>query len=298
MTNADVSVVIPCFDAEATVERAVKSVLAQTLTPAEIIVVDDNSTDSSRAILAPFAEAGKIRLICLPSNTGPSGARNAGITAARSRYIAFLDADDEWLPQKLARQLPVIAAAEKMSMVGCKLETSGIDGSRRIVNEDRQPTIGRSAWKQMLEYSYFVPSGAVMRRSVLDALGGFDESLRIGEDQDLFIRAGLVGDIGFIDEVLAIKHEQQHGLSRSHRLREPYVILPLIERHCRSVSRALTWRERRRILGRRYGHIGRNVLADDWLLGLRLIARAIFSGTEPLRNLSAILVSLAHIALS
>lgn len=101
---AEVSVIIPCHNAAGVIGRALASVQAQTLTDWEAIVVDDGSTDASLDALAPYRADPRIRVIRLPGNRGAGPARNAGIDGARGRWLAFLDADDEWLPEKLARQ--------------------------------------------------------------------------------------------------------------------------------------------------------------------------------------------------
>jgi glycosyltransferase involved in cell wall biosynthesis len=99
-----VSVIIPCHNAAAVIGRALASVRAQTLPEWEAIVIDDGSTDASVRALAPFLADPRIRLIRLPANLGAGPARNAGLEAARGRWVAFLDADDAWHPDKLARQ--------------------------------------------------------------------------------------------------------------------------------------------------------------------------------------------------
>lgn len=99
-----VSAIIPCYNAEATVARALRSVQAQTLDDWEAIVVDDGSQDGTAATVAPFLDDPRIRYLRQPRNAGAGPARNAGLDAARGRWVAFLDADDEWHPPKLARQ--------------------------------------------------------------------------------------------------------------------------------------------------------------------------------------------------
>src|SRR4030095_1829966 len=101
--NASVTAVIPCFRCEATLTRAVQSVLNQTRRPRELILVDDGNDAATAAVLRELELKHKewIRLLRLPKNVGPSGARNAGWNAARGKYVAFLDADDTWVAEKL-----------------------------------------------------------------------------------------------------------------------------------------------------------------------------------------------------
>src|SRR6266568_3383608 len=113
-----VTVIIPAYNAVATVARALDSALAQTYRPIEVIVIDDGSKDATSKIVASYRDE-RIRLLRLPRNQGESGAMNEGIASARGEYIAFLDADDEWLPTKLARQVPVLRENPKAAMVNC-----------------------------------------------------------------------------------------------------------------------------------------------------------------------------------
>lgn len=101
-----VTTVIPCFNGAPFIRRAIDSALAQSGAEVDVIVVDDASTDESAAIVRGMAQVEpRLRLVCLARNQGPAGARNAGIARAQGRYLAFLDADDYWLPAKLERQL-------------------------------------------------------------------------------------------------------------------------------------------------------------------------------------------------
>jgi glycosyltransferase involved in cell wall biosynthesis len=287
---ATVSVVIPCFNSATTIERAVDSVFAQIYPPLEVIVVDDGSSDASRTVAERLASERPIKLICRTGNGGAGAARNSGIAVARGDYVAFLDADDAWAPEKLAKQVPLLDRNPRMSMVGCWLYVIRRSGAREIVNGHHLPPVGREAWRDMLRYSFYVPSGVVVRRSLLETVDGFDESMPTGQDQDLFISMALVGEVGFVDEILGTMYDQPRSLSSSHPLRQVNVVLPMIVRHCRALSEHLTPIERWRVLGSRYGHIGRSVIDVAPGLGISLICRAIILGIEPAHNLR----SLAH----
>ena len=114
-----VSIIIPSWNTAAYVGEAVDSALAQTYPNIEIIVVDDGSTDNTKELLQPYADAGKIHYV-YQANKGLAGARNTGIRMAKGEYIAFLDDDDEWLPAKLDRQVAFLDADHSVSMVFCK----------------------------------------------------------------------------------------------------------------------------------------------------------------------------------
>src|SRR6516162_596409 len=102
-----VSVIIPAYNAERTLRRAIDSALAQDYQPIEIIVVDDGSKDATSEVAAAYLDKA-VQLVQLPRNCGESGAMNTGIAVAKGEYIAFLDADDEWLPKKLTRQIAAL----------------------------------------------------------------------------------------------------------------------------------------------------------------------------------------------
>jgi glycosyltransferase involved in cell wall biosynthesis len=169
------SVIIPCFNADRFVGEAIRSVLAQSRPADEIIVVDDGSTDGSAAQVARYAD--KVRQI-RQHNAGPAAARNAGVAAARHDLIAFLDADDLW---------PVTSVAARMTA----LERQGGDivfGAVRalIDTAGNPPSLGAPMEGRLA-------GSMIVRRKVLDRLGGFDESMRSAEVIDLAVRARAAG---------------------------------------------------------------------------------------------------------
>src|SRR5271163_2107777 len=135
-----VTAVIPCFNAAATLDRAIASVRAQSYPNLEIIAVDDGSRDDTLALLRQQEPLG-VRVIT-QANGGAPVARNTGIAAARGEFLAFLDADDEWHPDKLAQQVKILAAHPAMVLIGCWVEVVGLDGSRSRVNAGREPPRG------------------------------------------------------------------------------------------------------------------------------------------------------------
>jgi glycosyltransferase involved in cell wall biosynthesis len=279
-----VTAVIPCFNAASTLLRAIESVRRQSYPQIEIIAVDDGSRDDTPALLRQ-QQAHGVRVITQP-NGGAPAARNAGITAARGEFLAFLDADDEWHPDKLAQQMRVLASHPGMVLIGCWVEVVGLDGSRRKVNAGREPPIGTEAWRTLLHHSFYNPSALVARTEVARRIGGFITTLRAGhEDQDFCIRLALEGEVGFVDAVLATMYQQPGSLSRTHFSREHETVLPMILGHCRALAPRLSRAELRQILGARYSQIGRNVYPGAPAIGFWLLARAICYGAEPLGNL-------------
>ena len=188
-----VSVVITCHNEGRTIEQAVRSVEAQTAfeNVLEIIVVDDGSRDGSRVVLEQLAgEIEKLRIVETPG-LGQSGARNRALREAKGELIAILDGDDFWTPEKLERQLPAFARSAEIGLVYGDF----VDFSRDDAADGRVITVRRfhpGSSNHLRDYFVhdgpIMPSTVVIRRSVFDEVGLFDESLRIGEDAEFYLR--------------------------------------------------------------------------------------------------------------
>jgi glycosyltransferase involved in cell wall biosynthesis len=280
-----VSVIIPCYNAAETIRRTLASVRQQTYPRFEIIAVDDCSSDATLAILREEAAQG-VRVVAREHNGGVAAARNDAVAVAQGEFLAFIDSDDEWYPEKLRRQVELISGRDRMVLVGARAEERRLDGERVPVNPDRWPPVGDQAWRLMLRYSYYVPSVLFARSATARRIRGFNPALRAGEeDQDFCIRMALAGEVGFVDEVLTTMHKQPTSLSLGAKAREDETVLPMILRHVEALRRRLGGRELRQILGARYTQIGRNVYLARPAAGARLLARAICHGSEPGANL-------------
>lgn len=278
-----VSVVIPCYNAARTLPRAVASVRAQRVPGVEIIVVDDASVDGTRASVKPAPD---LVLVDLAANGGVSRARNAGIAAARGDHVAFLDADDQWLPGKLARQLAMLEARPETALVA----TAGVSmrpgrQALPVFPPKNVPVTGAEAWRALLAYPFILTSSVVVRAGVLRRVGGFDETLPVAEDQDLWIRIALAEEIDYLDEVLVVKHEQRQSLSNLTPLGGARYALPVVMRHAEANRHRLSRRELQAIIGRRLSLEGRNAYYSGlYGPGLRMLGRAILMPHEPLSN--------------
>ncbi len=182
-TRPRVSVIIPVFDGERTLRRAIESVLAQSI-PTELIVVDDGSTDGS----ATIAESLGARVIRQP-NSGPAAARNRGIAEARGELLAFNDADDAWTPGRLARQLEALDASPELDFVICDFENVVDDGFPMARWAFRDDPRAASAASPSGGMTGFIFQALLARRRAFDAIGVLDESMRWAEDSDWFLRA-------------------------------------------------------------------------------------------------------------
>jgi glycosyltransferase involved in cell wall biosynthesis len=168
------TMVIPVFNGERTLARAIESALAQHYEPLEVLVVDDGSTDASGEIASSFDRVRYVQ----QQNHGPSAARNHGLREPRGEYVAFLDADDEALPERMSLQVGYLLEHPE---VGCTLARQEVaDGGTAPEWIGRDPTFGDLAGIPLMTLT--------ARRSTLLELGGFDESLRIAEDRDLLVR--------------------------------------------------------------------------------------------------------------
>ncbi|MGH7483325.1 MAG: glycosyltransferase family 2 protein [Longimicrobiales bacterium] len=188
-----VSVAMTCHNEEGTIEQAVRSVVAQTAFDrvVDIIVVDDGSRDRSHAVLERLAdEIEKLRVIETPG-VGLSAARNRALRAAKGEFVAILDGDDFWMPEKLAGQLPAFARGEHIGLVyGDFFHFSRADAAdaRIVTVRHFDPESPHHLRDYFVHDGPIVPSTAVIRRSVFDDVGLFDESFRIGEDTEFYLR--------------------------------------------------------------------------------------------------------------
>jgi glycosyltransferase involved in cell wall biosynthesis len=236
-----VSVVIPAYNAEAFIGEAVESVLAQTHRDVEVIVVDDGSTDGTLQRLAPFA--GKIAIV-RQAQGGVSAARNAGVERASGSWVAFLDADDVWLPEKLARQLSAAAAPVVYTdryNIGDRGDLPDIhSGVNRLHDGDIFTTL-------LVEGNFITASSVMMRRDLFDELGGFFRGLAAAADWDLWIRAAERQLIRCCPEPLVQYRFHGAGMSRNHRKMGQERML-VIDRALRLPrARQLDWRMKRQI---------------------------------------------------
>jgi glycosyltransferase involved in cell wall biosynthesis len=214
----EVSVVIPSHDALPLVLAAIDSVLAQTLPPAEIVVVDDNSTDgTAEAIAERFARHPEVRVV-RGRFGGAAAARNAGWREASRPWIAFLDADDIWFPDKLAAAAEALGAFPMAGWFFSDGTFRPVDGEEwrswlSAYAEVESPYVG-SPLAQLMEVNFVLTTSVVVRRDLLEALGGFDASMSHAEDIDLWIRLAKRVPATAVARPLVRYQHQASGLTR------------------------------------------------------------------------------------
>jgi glycosyltransferase involved in cell wall biosynthesis len=205
-----VSVIIPTYNRGRTIARAIDSILAQTWKSIEIIVVDSQSTDETAKVLASYGN--KIHVIQQPRN-GPPAARNAGIKLAKGEIIAFLDSDDEWLPEKLERQVKLLKATESAGVkcCVCNARMEFISGTlTSFASADLYPKQSEGIWINPTEVLctrfLFFNQVVAVRREALEQVGCFRSGMM--EDYDLALRLSLIGPWAFIADTLVVWHDQ------------------------------------------------------------------------------------------
>jgi glycosyltransferase involved in cell wall biosynthesis len=195
-----VSVIIPTYNRCAYVREAVESVLAQGELAAEVIVVDDGSTDDTPAALQCFGD--RLRYLRQP-RSGASSARNRGIRMATREWLAFLDSDDLWLPQKLKAQLEFLDNHPLVKV--CQTEEIWIRNGKRINPKGYHRKPDGYCFPLLLERCLVSPSAVMIHSSVLEEVGLFDESLPACEDYDLWLRIGRRYPIALVKQPLIVK---------------------------------------------------------------------------------------------
>lgn len=213
---ASVSVVIPTYNRVVLLERALDSVLAQTIPVDEIIIVDDGSTDNTVSILkSNYSEVEFSRVnIIEQDNQGVSAARNAGITAARFEWIALLDSDDVWHENKLEKQIRALNNAPEYLI--CHSDEIWIRNGHRVNQMDKHKKAGGNIFQHCLPMCAISPSAVMIHRLILDDIGLFDETFPACEDYDLWLRICSRYPVLYLDEALITKYGG-HNDQLSHK---------------------------------------------------------------------------------
>jgi glycosyltransferase involved in cell wall biosynthesis len=206
------SVIIPTYNRASTLPRALDSVLTQTHPADEIIVVDDGSDDETSTLISENYP--QIRYL-YQSNQGVSSARNTGIAGAKSEWIALLDSDDAWLPEKLERQRDSLITHPRLHI--CHTEEIWIRNGIRVNPMRKHAKQGGRIFQRCLPLCVISPSSVVLHRSLFEKYGDFDSSLPACEDYELWLRLCAHEEVQFLEQPLVVKyggHEDQ--LSKKH----------------------------------------------------------------------------------
>jgi glycosyltransferase involved in cell wall biosynthesis len=278
--------VIPAHNSQATLARALDSVRVQTQPVSQIVVVDDASTDATGEVARNYPGL-NVEVVRLDKNVGAAAARNRGVTAARTELVAFLDADDEWLPTKLEKQVAVITSNNKVTYVSCGSDLISPQGvNTGDIYRGQRVVAGNLAWKALLWDNYVTTPSVLVWRDALLKAGGFDQGLKIAEDQDMWIRLAENGELGYVRESLVHVHERQSSLSAGSFSDQLAYTLPMIEGHITRLASKLSQREINNIRGRRLLRLGQLAChRGASKVGRSLILRSILLGHKPWEGL-------------
>lgn len=304
-----VSVVMPVHNGRRYLRRALWSVLQQTVRPAEIIVIDDGSTDDTRESVGDLLD--RVTWLRHERSRGVSAARNTGIAASRTPFVALLDSDDYWVPTRLEEQLGLHSACQEAEVSFCDFrqvsesgDPCGWQGGLLAQLAERGVSLelcgsggyllGREVLWALVEFTSFMhPSTVFCRRDVFATAGGFDEELHGAEDLDLWIRMASSSKFAFLDKSLAVVEQRPNSLGRNHakmakgmlraytaalaRYPEmPRRVRRAARRHCARQHISLAWQARQ--AGERSesrSHAWQAFRLQPTLVALRLLARSL-----------------------
>lgn len=218
-----VSVIIPTFNSAQYLPQAIDSALSQSYAKVEIVVVNDGSTDNTKEVITPYQE--KI-LYFYKENGGPGSARNFGIEKSHGEYIAFLDADDYWLPDKLQTQMDFIKKHREYALIHSN--TWILEEYKELYPRfmNKQPSIGK-IFKKLFLQNCINNLTVILKRECFDAVGGFDENeALIGfEDYDLWLRIAVLYEIGYVDEIVSVYRIHQRNISNEFKAIKSQIFL-------------------------------------------------------------------------
>lgn len=286
MHNPLVSVIIPCFNRERYIGQSIDSVLGQTYDHIEVVVVDDGCTDGSREIMESYGK----RIVVIEhecrGNKGQSASINAALRRTKGSYVAILDSDDLWAPEKIERQVSFLEANPDVGLVyanGFAVNERGKELYELYPSYHRET--GRPE-RVLLECQFSAPSSYVVRRSVLDRAGEFDETMRSAQDHDMAIRLAEITKVAYMGERLWFYRRHDDSQSHRHAKRRWKTGFRILKRACE--RRQYGWDVRRRRLAVLHFRMGQCMLEERQVIA-GLVRFAIAGLLDPLRGAAVLL---------
>jgi glycosyltransferase involved in cell wall biosynthesis len=217
MNYPKVSVIIPTYNRANLLARAIKSVLNQTFQDFELIIVDDGSTDNTRELVEEFQKKdSRIKYIFQENSGGPAKPINTGIKNSRGECIAILESDDEWLLEKLEKQVKVLEEFKNVGLVSCYAFRIFADGTKKLYKTPYLGIFKKTKWKLFWKkWGIITLSTVMIRKEVVERIGFFDEKIKAGADVDFYLRCIKEFDFYFIDEPLVNYYEFAQSLSKT-----------------------------------------------------------------------------------
>jgi len=226
-----VSVNLCCHNSAPFLEETLQSVFAQTYTDWELVIVNDGSTDGTEAIIRRHIAQGRpIVYLLVPHNVGLGAARNLALQRSSGEFIAFIDHDDVWVPQKLARQLPLFDSSSQAGLVYSDCLNVWETGYRFRQFEKLRPCAGDVFRHLLVQYPVSVQTAVIHRRVLQDGVEAFDPRFRVLEDLDFVLRVARRWHLAFVDEPLVRVAMRCESATRTHRDRFPIEMRLILEK--------------------------------------------------------------------
>lgn len=228
-----ITVVVPTFNSASFVERGLQSIVDQSYAPDHVIVSDDGSTDSTAAVVKRFADLNPHLNWQLVRNRhkGPGAARNAGIQAATTEWLAFLDSDDYWRPEKLDVVVQRIKGAPTANFFCHNQENIKLDGTSEILDYCSRVNTASPIGRQLLWDNLFTPSAVVCHRSLVVQVGGFDEMFMSAQDYELWLRMAPALRVVMINGALGVYVQRPGSISSSYSAKYLHNCVRILYRH-------------------------------------------------------------------
>jgi glycosyltransferase involved in cell wall biosynthesis len=214
-----ISVIIPAYNASDFISQAIESVLSQSYEPLEIIAIDNGSNDHTSEVIRSYSE--KVKCIRLDPNKGVTGARNVGIQSSRGELIAFLDADDQWLPGKIEQQQAILDSEPDIGLVHTDVFYWNPDAGDKNIRECGREQFTGNCYTRFFFDNHVMPSSVLLRRECLEAVGLFDEGFYVAEDWDLWFRIARRFRFAYLNYPMVLYRVHEGSLSNDHaRMRQ------------------------------------------------------------------------------
>jgi glycosyltransferase involved in cell wall biosynthesis len=226
-----VSVVIPAYNSARYIGKTLDSVMNQSYPELEIILVDDGSTDNTKDVIKPYLD--KIVYFFQENSGGPASPRNVGVALATSNYISFLDSDDLMMRDKIEKEMNLFTTDPTLHLVFTNflkidekentkprehIDSKSLLWSLDIesIGDKMYKITGKKAYEELLINNFIGTSGVIVKKEIVERIGGFDESVTKGglEDRDLWLKVAYQGDLGYLDEIMHVYQIRKSSISR------------------------------------------------------------------------------------
>lgn len=257
-----ISVVIPTHNRAMLLRRAVDSVLSQSISDLELVVVSDGSTDDTCQVMQNYIEKdARVTFIHYSNALGANHARNTGIKACMGQYIAFLDDDDEWYPTKLEKQIAIFQQNESIGLVYAGVNIVQQDKGTHYFTIPKDK--GNLSKEILFRNCITTTSSVVVKKRILDEVGGFDENLPANQDYDLWIRCLQITEVGYVSEPLLNYYVSTNANQISSHTEKYVIAAEIIDSKYKDLLAFLTKEETSRREAIKYSDLAKTALKNN-----------------------------------